>query len=201
MKLILTRHGLTEENIKGIMGGQIQGNLSKKGIEQAKMLGLRLKNEKIDHIYSSDLRRAADTAKEIAKFHPDTPIEFVKELRECGLGVMEGKTKQECGFKEGERPPIELRETCEGFDVLFNRSKSFIEKTLVKHKNQTVLFVAHNLINRAIISAITGKTYKEVPFMKACKNTSLTIFEIEEGISGEIKDHKFILNNCVKHLE
>lgn len=82
MRLIITRHGETEENTAGIIQGHLPGKLSDRGIAQAKKVALRLKNEKIDAIYSSDLARTSDTAKEIAKFHPTIPIEFVKELRE-----------------------------------------------------------------------------------------------------------------------
>jgi len=92
MRIILTRHGQTEENLQGILQGHLQGKLSQLGKEQARKLALRLKDEKIDYIYSSDLARAADTAKEIAKYHPDTPIKFVKDMREpyhhgTGIGV------------------------------------------------------------------------------------------------------------------
>ena len=45
MRLIITRHGETEENIKGIHQGHMPGILSKLGIEQAKKLALRLKND------------------------------------------------------------------------------------------------------------------------------------------------------------
>jgi broad specificity phosphatase PhoE len=93
MKLILTRHGETEENKLGIMQGHMPGKLSGLGIEQAKRLALRLKEERIDFIYSSDLARASDTAKAIAKYHPNTPIEFVEELRERDLGEFQGKKK------------------------------------------------------------------------------------------------------------
>jgi len=82
MKLILTRHGETIENQKGIMQGHLPGHLSKQGVEQAKKLALRLKHNEIDAIYSSDLKRAADTAKEIARYHKKIPINFVQELRE-----------------------------------------------------------------------------------------------------------------------
>ena len=47
MKLILTRHGETELNLKGIMQGHLPGKLTKNGINQAEKLALRLKNEKI----------------------------------------------------------------------------------------------------------------------------------------------------------
>ena len=40
MRLILTRHGETEENATGIRQGHLPGKLSEKGIEQAKKLAL-----------------------------------------------------------------------------------------------------------------------------------------------------------------
>jgi len=49
---------------------------------QAKKLANRLKEEKIDHVYSSDLARTVDTVKEIIKYHPNAQIQFTKELRE-----------------------------------------------------------------------------------------------------------------------
>ncbi|MEJ2267962.1 MAG: histidine phosphatase family protein [Nanoarchaeota archaeon] len=82
MKLIIVRHGETEENLKKIWQGHLQGKLTKKGIEQAKKLANRLKDEKLDVIFSSDLDRASDTAKEIAKFHSEVPIYLVEDLRE-----------------------------------------------------------------------------------------------------------------------
>ena len=92
MKLIITRHGETLENVHNICQGHIHGSLTHKGIEQAKKLGERLKNEHIDVIYSSDLRRSFDTTKEIAKFHPNTPLITTERLRERFMGKMQGKS-------------------------------------------------------------------------------------------------------------
>ena len=52
MKVILVRHGETEENKKGIMQGHIPGKLSKLGIEQAKRLAFKLKDEKLSLHFS-----------------------------------------------------------------------------------------------------------------------------------------------------
>lgn len=46
----------------------------------------RLSGERIDRAFSSDLARAADTAKAIMAFHPGAPLEFTQELRESSLG-------------------------------------------------------------------------------------------------------------------
>ena len=65
MRLILTRHGKTVENMNDIMQGWLPGELSEEGKEQAKHVAERLKDRKIDVAYSSDLKRCVDTAKEI----------------------------------------------------------------------------------------------------------------------------------------
>ncbi len=91
MKLILTRHGETEENKSKIFQGHLPTKLSKEGINQVRRLARRLKDEKIDAIYSSDLPRAIDTAKEIAKYHKNACLIFTKELREFDAGELTGK--------------------------------------------------------------------------------------------------------------
>jgi broad specificity phosphatase PhoE len=69
MRLIIIRHGETNDNANGICQGQNDSPLSENGIAQAKSLALRFKDRKIDAVYSSDLQRAANTALEILKFH------------------------------------------------------------------------------------------------------------------------------------
>ncbi len=73
MKLILVRHGQSIANSRWRSQGNkdkwVNTSLSKKGIEQAKRVAERLKDENISVIYSSDLKRAKQTAKEINKFH------------------------------------------------------------------------------------------------------------------------------------
>ena len=65
MKLTFVRHGETEENVKNIIMSQLNGKLTKGGLEQARKLAKRLANEKFDIIYCSDSQRTKDTAKEI----------------------------------------------------------------------------------------------------------------------------------------
>ncbi|MBT3304691.1 histidine phosphatase family protein [Candidatus Woesearchaeota archaeon] len=194
MKVILVRHGETEENKKGIMQGHIPGKLSKLGIEQAKRLAFKLKDEKIDYIYSSDLDRAKDTAKEIAKFHTKVKIELVKSLREKFLGSWQGKTQKELGFSNNKVIPCP--KDAETTEAMFNRAKNFLDKLLETHKNKTVLLVGHGGINKALTAAITNKTSNEVKTIDNFHNTSLSIFELDEN-----KNHKINLFNCIKHLD
>lgn len=43
MKLIITRHGETEENVTGILMGHLPGVLSANGINQAKKISIKIK--------------------------------------------------------------------------------------------------------------------------------------------------------------
>ncbi|MFH1972538.1 MAG: histidine phosphatase family protein [archaeon] len=196
MKLIITRHGETEENKAGIIQGHLPGHLSETGIEQAKKVALRLKDEKIDFIYSSDLDRAANTAKEIAKFHPDVPIEFVKDLREKFLGEWQGKSKKELGFTSNTSLVEFFPKDGETSEELFNRASNFLHKILSQHHNDTVVFTAHNGINKAMIAVITGKSPDDIKAIENLHNTSVCVFEIDED-----KNHKIHVFNCKKHLD
>lgn len=195
MKLIITRHGETEENKAGIIQGHLQGHLSEKGKWQAKQVALRLKNERIDCIYSSDLARAANTAQEIAKFHPNISFELVQDLREKYLGNWQGKTKKELGFNNLKSVADIFCEKGEPTEKLYKRARNFLEKIYSEHSDKTVLFVGHNGINKAIVAVITGKDESAFFNIENQHNTAITVFNLYP------KDYEMIDFNCVKHLK
>jgi len=188
MRLIITRHGETEENKKGIIQGHLPGKLTKLGISQAKKLALRLKEEKIDAIYSSDLSRASDTAKEIAKDHPNAPVYFVTELREKDQGNITGKLIKEIDWNEPRN--------AEDKELMAKRAKTIIDQAYKKYKEKTVLFVSHGGFIGILMSLIMKMPLDKVKELKNTSNTGLNIFEIKEDNA-----HKIILINCIKHLE
>ena len=192
MKLIITRHGETEENVKKIIQGQkIQGKLTKKGEEQARKLALRLAKEKIDIIYTSDLKRAIDTTKEIEKYHNGIPVVVTEELRERDFGELSGRYLPNVSVKEFEN----MRDG-ESLDKAYKRAEKFINFLLKKHANDKVLLVTHGGFKRFLIGVILGKKAEEVyREVEKIKNTGVTIFEIYED-----KKHKIHVFNCDKHL-
>jgi broad specificity phosphatase PhoE len=194
MRLIITRHGETEENKRGIIQGQLQGTLTTKGIWQAKKLAKRLQHEKIDYIYSSDLLRSVNTAKEIHKYHLETPIEFISELRERYFADLQGKTKKEAGVHEQFRNIKEKNvETPQEIQL---RARNILQKLLKKHPYDSILIVGHGAINMALIGTITKEDEQTaVETLEIPKNTSVYIFEINQNTS-----HKTYTYNCIKHL-
>lgn len=91
---LLIRHGETEWNAEGRLQGHADVSLSKKGREQARMLGRRLAGAPIDVAYSSDLSRASETARIILE-NRDVPLHLTEDLRERYYGVFEGLTVEE----------------------------------------------------------------------------------------------------------
>jgi len=188
MKLIITRHGQTEENVKGILQGHLPGKLTELGIEQAKRLALRLRDEEIAAIYSSDLTRAADTAKEIAKDHPNAELYFLTELREKDQGSVTGKKISEVDWSKP-------RET-EKKEKMSIRAKTILDKAYKKYKGKTVLFISHGGLIKVLVSLIMEAPQESIKDLDSNINTGVSIFEIKED-----KNHKIILLNCGKHLE
>ncbi len=74
IRIILIRHGETEWNRLHRFQGRSDIPLNPKGNDQAFALALALKNETITAIYSSPLKRALETASNIGRFHPSTPL-------------------------------------------------------------------------------------------------------------------------------
>jgi broad specificity phosphatase PhoE len=193
MKLILTRHGETVENTKKIGQGHMPGRLTVNGKRQARKVALRLKKEKIDCIYSSDLARTLDTAKIIAKYHGKTPLIPDQELRECDLKGWTGK-KFPITLKEKIRMALKYG-NIESRTSMRRRAKKMLDKAYSEFPNGCVLFVGHNGINKALISVIMRKPASYMGKIHQ-HNTAINIFEIRED--GE---HRIHLLNCKKHLE
>jgi len=68
-KLLLVRHGETVWNHVSRYQGHTDVELSDTGREQARLLAKRLSTEKIKAVYSSDLKRAYETASILAAPH------------------------------------------------------------------------------------------------------------------------------------
>ena len=63
MKVYFVRHGQSVNNVRGVWTGWMDVDLTEQGISDAKVAGDFLKGIKFDKVYSSDLKRAVDTAK------------------------------------------------------------------------------------------------------------------------------------------
>ncbi|CAF0902154.1 unnamed protein product [Rotaria sordida] len=94
--LTLVRHAATHANAAGTIQGLIDTELSNIGHLQSQALGQYLQYHRFSHIYSSDLKRAAETARQIRAFNrvSSCKIQYDPLLRERMYGIAEGRTRQ-----------------------------------------------------------------------------------------------------------
>jgi probable phosphoglycerate mutase len=111
-RLIIWRHGNTEWNATDRVQGQTDVPLSELGRQQATAAASRLAELKPDHIVTSDLRRAADTAAALAAL-TDLPVRTDARLRERHYGQWQGLNLTEIA----ERYPDEYLRWRSGHEV------------------------------------------------------------------------------------
>jgi 2,3-bisphosphoglycerate-dependent phosphoglycerate mutase len=90
IQIVFETHSITEDNEGGIATGWNHGRLSEKGRLLARELGARRRNDGIQVIFTSDLRRAVETV-EIAFGASSVPILHDWRLRECDYGDQNGR--------------------------------------------------------------------------------------------------------------
>lgn len=153
MKQIITiQHTQSVHHINGMVGSWTDWDLTQLGKEQADNIGKKLKEELAGRdvvLYSSDLKRAKQTAEAIAKHLETVPV-FRQELRERNLGKCCGKSV------EWLRSNIESPETtvddrlfsdAESRRDAWNRLLPFYEEVMVS-SDENIIIVSHgDLLN------------------------------------------------------
>jgi 2,3-bisphosphoglycerate-dependent phosphoglycerate mutase len=89
VEVVYETHSVTEDNENGIATGWLPGRLSAQGRLLAERLGARRREDGIAVVFSSDLRRAVETA-EIAFDGSGLPVLLDWRLRECDYGSRNG---------------------------------------------------------------------------------------------------------------
>ncbi|MFH0971339.1 MAG: histidine phosphatase family protein [Candidatus Micrarchaeota archaeon] len=179
-RLLLIRHGLTPMNIDNRIQGSIETTLTKHGLKQARDLARRLKDEKIDAIYSSTMQRAIMTANEVLKYHPRLKLKTFEGLMERDFGEFEGL---HYGHAKKREPRLLANVNFTDFDYVpkdgeswehvRKRSMTVINHLLRIHKDDTIAVIAHGGTNRVIIATLIGLPLNSIPVFKqhnACVN-------------------------------
>ncbi len=179
-RLLLMRHGVTIYNVQKRIQGKIQSRLMKRGFKQAKDLAARLKDERMQALYSSKLFRAIATAREIAKFHPQLKLETLAELNERDFGEYEGWNYYSARKREPRLLAIEnnvdynyMPKGGESWRHVQKRAMYAIRKIIAKHPHETAGVVAHGGTNRVILASIMGLPLKKLVIFRqnnACVN-------------------------------
>lgn len=161
-KLFLVRHGLSEWNKLGQWTGQTDIGLAEEGMQEAREAGLFLKDEIIDTVYTSELKRTHQTLDGIkegsGKHHlVHTPH---KALSERHYGIHTGKNKWQVKEEIGEEAFQAIRRgwdtKIEGGETLKDvhaRAVPYYEENIKRDlmEGKNVLVVAHGNTLRALV--------------------------------------------------
>ena len=177
MKLLVVRHGRTDWNNLGKIQGIVDTNINEEGIKQAEALAEKLKNEKIDLIISSPLKRALQTASIINQ--GKTTIITDDRIIERDFGEYEGKTKGEFDKIElwGYRTNTKF-EKAENIQEMYKRVYGFLDDIKNKYSSKTILLVIHGGVSVALNSYFEGIPPEETPTKGSLQNGEIREYEL-----------------------
>lgn len=182
----LIRHGETSWNAEKKLQGWQDIALNEAGLQQAEHLQHYLASEgftpHIDRLVSSDLRRAADTAR-IASRHWGLPIAMTEQLRERGFGTMEGQSWASVGQPDqpnAERADIDASYGGgESLRVFQQRVLNAFEELAAQHQGLNVMVFAHGGVIDQVWRKLNQLSLWE-PRTQSILNTSINHFSINK---------------------
>lgn len=161
-KLFFIRHGQTEANVKGILTGRLETNLTQKGIDDAKALSSNL-IEDFDYYYCSPLTRTHQTLKAIKG---DVDFIIDKRIIEVSSGDWQGLYKKELPepeyslYKKGQIDPP----NGESLKDVEKRARDFLQDMFSKYGDKDkLLIITHNAFMRTLKRIFIDKSKVEEP--------------------------------------
>jgi broad specificity phosphatase PhoE len=163
VQILLVRHGATDWNLQGRCQGATDRELTAVGIRQAEEIAAALTRESIHAIYSSDLKRAQQTAQLIGRPHNLT-VRIEQDVRELDHGALEGLTFNEIKdnfpdfLQRWRAEPAEIQ--VPGGERLIDvaeRAWKGLNRIATRHPAaQKIVVVSHNFPILGIVCRVTG---------------------------------------------
>lgn len=173
--LYLARHGQTEFNVQGRIGGDPP--LTAKGRAQAQLLAKHMKNEVIDWVFTSTRLRSHETAAPILESHPAAKQMALREFDEIWAGDCENMLYSEIREK---MPEVTAGRNAnkygymypngESYAILQERVRRGLRRVMFLASDATVLIIGHQAINRILISLFLRQRTEDVPYIHIPQN-------------------------------
>lgn len=94
-KIFIFRHAQTTDNLTHTFSGTRDPDLTPQGIDEAREIQEKLKNENVSKAYSSNKIRAKKTLEIVLKSHPQVKMQIDDRINERDYGDLTGKNKDE----------------------------------------------------------------------------------------------------------
>ena len=201
MRILLARHGETPWNAEGRYQGQEDIALSPVGESQARALGERLRDVRIDRAVASPLGRAARTAELVLGDARRDLLRIDAGLMEIAHGTWEGLLAAEIRERDPERsiawrdaPHEVLMPEGESLQHVLDRAWPALARACEGLGDGTLLVVAHDAVNRVILCRVLG-----LPLARLWRfRQAPTTLNLLEGASIAALD-VVRLNDCAHH--
>ncbi len=202
MRILLARHGETPWNAEGRYQGQIDIPLSPVGEAQARALGSRLNELRIDRAVASPLARARRTAELALGEARADMLGLDADLQEIAHGEWEGLLASEINEKDParlrawrEEPETVLMPGGESLRHVLDRSWRGLARAVDGlGDDDTLLLVAHDAVNRVLLCRIMGLPISRVWSFRQAPTT----INLLEGPTVEQLE-VVRLNDCAHH--
>uniref|UniRef100_A0A668A795 6-phosphofructo-2-kinase/fructose-2,6-biphosphatase 4a n=1 Tax=Myripristis murdjan TaxID=586833 RepID=A0A668A795_9TELE len=182
--IYLCRHGESELNVKGRIGGD--SGLSARGKEFARFLGQFIQEQGISDlkVWTSQMKRTIQTAEAL-----NVPYEQWKVLNEIDAGVCEEMMYEEIQ----ENYPLEfaLRDQ-DKYRYRYPKGESYedlvqrLEPVIMElERQENVLVICHQAVMRCLLAYFLDKTAEELPYLKCPLHTVLKLTPVAYGCKVE----------------
>jgi len=192
MELHLIRHGQSNWNEERRIQGQSESFLTDLGVQQAQVVGERLRHFNFDQVFCSTSLRTRQTAEHLFK-HREVGIEYLDTLREIGLGPWEGKLHDDVAEAEpvfykqfSHEPHLFNIPGAETFDELQQRIVTAVEKIVAIYHQRQVAVVSHGTILKSFLCYIQRRPLSEMRELPQLHNCAHSIVEINADGSGRV---------------
>lgn len=202
-RLIFVRHAEAEGNANRVFHGWTDSSLTPKGHSQGRRVADRLKDEKIDIIYSSSLKRTLQTAEYISQVK-GLPIIRTDKLKEINGGDWEDKSwevlpvKWPEEYRTWEKEPQSHKmpngETMVDFQ---QRVLGEVKYIINNNKGKHICVVTHGTAIKALLCAFYTCTLEEMLRIPWHDNTSVTIVDYDD----EKEEFHVVMERDTSHLE
>ncbi|KAL5014047.1 hypothetical protein ScPMuIL_008317 [Solemya velum] len=178
--IYLTRHGESEMNLKGRIGGD--SDLSERGWEYAEALAKFVEEEKIPNlkVWTSEMKRTVQTAQFI-----EAPKEPWKALNEINAGICEGMTYEEIQQKH---PEEFAHRDQDKFHYRYPSGESYqdlvarLEPVILElERQENVMVICHQAVARCLLAYFQDKSSDDLPYLKVPLHTVIKLTPVAYG--------------------
>ena len=200
VELLFIRHGQTAQNAAKRFQGHSDTELDSIGLAQAQRVAQRLSHSNIAAVYTSDLRRAVQTADPIA-IAAAGEVQKREDLREINVGKATGMSKSEIMYHHPElfadNWPLVPFPGGESYDETGRRMARAACEIAARHPDRQVVIVTHGGSIRAAIATMIGIPMTGLAGLFIA-NTSITRIAVDEK---DRKPTRLLGLNDAAHLE